>query len=169
MSLASCFHFVVGYYWRHFHYDQYMKPGYLGWYFPTSAKDTSDEEWIIISKHLIRLTPWLIIHMIGIQWLKQFNRNLIPFFHIGLPLLYITKILGIRSVILLLAQPILFFVITELLQSCVMVWILAVSIILSYDTYIIECLKNQNTDICELSNKITLFWMNLRCIGKSIC
>ena len=46
----------------------------------------------------------------GTQCFQRSQQNMIPIFHASLPLLYLTRILEIRPVILLLAQPLAVFI-----------------------------------------------------------
>ena len=45
-----------------------------GW-FNDRLKDTTDVEWSLFSRHAIQSIPWLIIHFIGSQYLKKFNKG----------------------------------------------------------------------------------------------
>jgi len=45
-----------------------------GW-FNDRLKDTTDVEWSLFSIHAIQSIPWLIIHFIGSQYLKRFNKG----------------------------------------------------------------------------------------------
>ena len=72
-------------------------------------------EWKILTENLIRLIPWLILHSIGTQFFRSYHKEKIPLFHSVLPTLYLLKVLGIKPVILLLAQPLAMFTIAELI------------------------------------------------------
>ena len=111
-----------------------FEPGY----FKASRKDISDNEWIIFSQNLVRSIPWLILHVIGTQCFQRSQHSqqtMIPIFHASLPLLYLTRILDIKPVILLLAQPIVVFLVSEITQKSIAVWGTAIAIIVMNDTY----------------------------------
>jgi hypothetical protein len=49
-----------------------------GW-FGNRLKDTSDNEWAIFSRHALQSIPYLIVHFIGSQYLKKFNKEVSQF------------------------------------------------------------------------------------------
>ena len=95
---------------------------YLG-----SKKDISDDDWDLMSRTIINLSPWLIVHLIGTQILQRIQRrNILPIFHAFLPIMYLSQFLSYRQLILLVTQPLLFFVVSEIIQQFAAVWIVAV-------------------------------------------
>ena len=72
-------------------------------------------EWKIFTENIISLIPWLILHSIGTHFFRSYCKEKIPLFHALIPTLYLLKVLGIKPVILLLAQPLAMFIIAELI------------------------------------------------------
>jgi len=151
-------------YWRYLSVHDF-EPGF----FAASRKDVSDNEWTIFSENLVRSTPWLILHFIGTQCFQRSQQNMIPIFHASLPLLYLTRILEIRPVILLLAQPLAVFIVAEITQLSIAVWGIAVGIIVMNDTYGIGDFKawafEDSTWFIKYLTHVTMFWVNSRCVS----
>lgn len=151
-------------YWRYLSVHDF-EPGF----FAASRKDVSDNEWTIFSENLVRSTPWLILHFIGTQCFQRSQQNMIPIFHASLPLLYLTRILEIRPVILLLAQPLAVFIVAEITQLSIAVWGIAVGIIVMNDAYGIGDFKawafEDSTWFIKYLTHVTMFWVNSRCVS----
>ena len=70
-----------------------------GWGY-LEAKDVSDKAWIILSQNLKQSVPWMLLNVIGTQYFQRQHQNLLPWFHLILPVLYLDLIL--------MSDPILF-------------------------------------------------------------
>ena len=111
--MIKIFFYFIGY-WRYLSVHDF-EPGY----FAASRKDVSDNEWTIFAENVFTLIPWLILHSIGTQCFQRSQQNMIPIFHALLPTLYLIRILDVRPVILLLAQPLAVFLVAELIPSTI--------------------------------------------------
>ena len=121
------------------------------------------------SRNLFDLIPWLILHMIGTQYFQRHNQKLIPIFHSLLPLIYLYRILTLRPVILLLAQPLVIFGAAELTRKSWAVWGVAFGIILCNDTSVIGAFKKWSFEESDwfvvYITHVTMFWINSRSVS----
>ena len=172
---ASCWIFGVFYSMYHVHlasmkyvklmYGQEFEKGFIGSY----RKDVSDHEWSSFTTNLWHSLPWYFVHFMGTQTFQRRYRGFLPIFQAGLPLLFINFELGVRPLILLLAQPIVIFCMAEIFQSTIFVWGTAIAIIgLNDYTFIaafIEWAFKDTTFYTRYMTHVFMFWINSRCVS----
>ena len=134
----------------------YLEPGFLA----TTRKDISDKEWYFLTKKITELIPWLFLHLLGTQYFKRFEESRVTIFHASLSIICLVQSFGIHSVIILMVQPVVFFIIAEITQSYIVIWSVASGIIV----FLIESIMFEDSN----SNYIiplAMCWINSRCVS----
>ena len=79
--------------------------------------------------------------------------------------MYLSQFLSYRQLILLLTQPLLFFVVSEIIQQFAAVWIVAVGIIIYSDYFENWAFENESSLDAYHITHMTMFWVNCRCVS----
>ena len=93
------------------------------------AKDVSDKDWTFSSQHIIQSAPWLIMHLLGTQFVRKYQQKMVPIFHASLSILYLSQFLDLWSNVLILSQLLLIFLVSEVSQMSSAIYVTAIGIL----------------------------------------
>ena len=152
-------------FWRRMAVQDFEK-GFIGTY----HKDVSDSEWATFSTNLFHTLPWLILHSIGTQFFQRQNeKRFLTIFLACWPLLFVYSELGIRPLLLLLAQPFVLFVVAEIFGKTFFVWGGAIAIIALNDHLVINSFKEWALEASNYHTyyiaHVIMFWINSRYVS----
>lgn len=147
-----------------------------GWSFINRYKDISDYEWSYWKNHAIALLPWLLIHA-GVSELlrksKYINQQI---WYCTISFLFVLYNFGWISLLLMIAQPVIYWSVLICKGTMKSVWICSVicSLMINFIKNLYE-MKNYNfLMLTKFNNEnfhmvlVAVSWIQLRCISYSL-
>ncbi|XP_053622028.1 protein-cysteine N-palmitoyltransferase Rasp [Plodia interpunctella] len=148
-----------------------LKPG---WRMISRLKDVSDIEWSSW-KYFIQ-TFWfgLIVQFIISEFIRRKNISLLKYWYIISSMFFVTFNMGYRQLIVVMAQPIIFYTIIIFGGKKVSIWLTGLFLLISYNTmkykyffwYFLENGQLQDEQVFLIL--FTVAWIELRCISFCI-
>ncbi|XP_045460278.1 protein-cysteine N-palmitoyltransferase Rasp [Harmonia axyridis] len=140
--------------------------------FSNSRKDIADLEWQTMLYLFKRIWIWIIIMLALSEKLKQYCYfNELKVLRITLSVIFILTYIGPIALIGILAQPVIFIIITNKTSQKAMLWIsniIVISMISIYKYYVINESFMLRYKLNEKENYLqilAIYWTNLRCFS----
>lgn len=142
-----------------------------GWTFLDREKDTSDIEWSCWKYYVRTSWPYQIFQFIVSEILRQFNMPKIKHWYIFSSIFFVTLTVGVKHLLIILIQPIIFFIIILCGGKRISTWVTSLILLISYNSLKYKYFFWQFLDDGSSQEEkvfLLLFamaWIELRCIS----
>ncbi|XP_073994226.1 protein-cysteine N-palmitoyltransferase Rasp isoform X2 [Rhodnius prolixus] len=99
-----------------------------GWSLLARSKDVSDSDWVLWTAFLLKLIPWIFVHLIFCELVRYWHVKAITVCHVAITMFVLHFYFPMATSLLLILQFLLFYFVTKT-KSRFMVWLLGICIL----------------------------------------
>ncbi|XP_073994225.1 protein-cysteine N-palmitoyltransferase Rasp isoform X1 [Rhodnius prolixus] len=139
-----------------------------GWSLLARSKDVSDSDWVLWTAFLLKLIPWIFVHLIFCELVRYWHVKAITVCHVAITMFVLHFYFPMATSLLLILQFLLFYFVTKT-KSRFMVWLLGICILTLINSIPTAFKHYYITHYDELTlSTICLGWFLIRCIDFAL-
>lgn len=142
-----------------------------GWRSLSRLKDESDVEWSTWKYHIQTSWFYMLIQFIVSEIIRKTNSSLLKYWYTISSVIYILKYMGLRQLIIIFSQPVIFAGIVLLGGKKISIWLTSILLLAAYNTLKYKYFFWRFLDTGSLEDEevfvmlYAIAWVELRCIS----